>query len=239
MHLISLLHHIEKSVCCLGQCGGDQSSQSAAFLKSEVRCLCCLRQRAQKYDVFKPTCSFPYCVPLAFFSFWEQILPLWLDSVLFFCLSVTVISEYAVKQNVLLFAENTWSDCVCVYCTAWWPVCVYVLQTFYIWSAKKREQPKWGHCCCQPICLHLSCLYFSYISSDLFSGNILSSLVKTSLIICPLQHPPLSLAPKLTTYSNFFLDLGTKRIYCKYCLTGEVSILLGTGLFRSILGLPR
>lgn len=34
------------------------------------------------------------------------------------------------------------------------------------------------------------------------------------------------------TNSDFFLDLGTKRIDCRYCLTEEVLILHGTGLFR-------
>ena len=36
------------------------------------------------------------------------------------------------------------------------------------------------------------------------------------------------------TKTYFSLDLGTKRIECRYCLTGEVSILLGADLFQLI-----
>lgn len=66
MHLLSLQHHTENAVCCLWRSLGNPSSQSTAFLKSEVWCLDCLSQPAQKYDVFKPTCPFPYCLPLGF-----------------------------------------------------------------------------------------------------------------------------------------------------------------------------
>ena len=37
----------------------------------------------------------------------------------------------------------------------------------------------------------------------------------------------------MSSSCHLFLDRGTKRIDCRYRLTGEVLILLGTGLFRS------
>lgn len=47
---------------------------------------------------------------------------------------------------------------------------------------------------------------------------------KLAVIGCEQRH----------TNSPLLIDLGTKRIKRRYHLTGEVSIVLGTGLFRSI-----